>query len=124
MCRNREKVVEQWKEREWERDIRRPRRDKPQQCDELFVKWLLFSSRASQPFFFSSSFFSMKGYKTKTEQHLETIHRKGDGVPYVSQVNYPRKVSFLVILSFGAAVDTLSPLLKRPQTHGAEFSSR
>lgn len=52
MCRNREKVREQWKEREWERDIRRPRRDKPQQCDELFVKWLLFSSRASQLFFF------------------------------------------------------------------------
>lgn len=42
------KKREQWKEREWERDIREKRRDRPQQGDELLVKWLLFSSRASQ----------------------------------------------------------------------------
>lgn len=57
-CRNREEerrtTREQWKERE--KDIRGKRRDRPQQGDELLVKWLLFSSRASQLPFFGSSF--------------------------------------------------------------------
>lgn len=39
---------EQRKEREWEKDIKGKRRDRPQQGDELLVKWLLLSSRASQ----------------------------------------------------------------------------
>lgn len=35
-------------ERERERDVRGEERDRPQQGDELLVKRLLFSSRASQ----------------------------------------------------------------------------
>lgn len=45
------KKPEQWKEREWERDMRGERRDGLQQGDELLVKWLLFSLRASQLLF-------------------------------------------------------------------------
>lgn len=48
--------MEQRKEREWEKDIKGKRRDRPQQGDELLVKWLLLSSRASQLPFFGSSF--------------------------------------------------------------------
>lgn len=47
---------EQRKEREREKDIKGKRRDRPQQGDELLVKWLLLSSRASQLPFFGSSF--------------------------------------------------------------------
>lgn len=39
-----------WKERERERDIKGKRGDRLQQGDELLVKWLLFSSRASHSF--------------------------------------------------------------------------
>lgn len=60
----------QWKEREWERDIRGKRRDRPQQGDELLVKWLLFSSRASRlPFFGSSFSFPQSDIKHKPGKH-------------------------------------------------------
>lgn len=54
-------------ERERERDIRGKGRVRPQQGDELLVKWLLFSWRASQLHFSGFSYrFPQSGAKTKT----------------------------------------------------------
>lgn len=56
---------ERWRERE--RDIRGKGRDRPQRGDELLVKWLLFSWRASQLHFSGFSYsFPQSGAKRKT----------------------------------------------------------
>lgn len=60
---------------ERERDIRGKGRDSPQQGDELLVKWLLFSWRASQLHFSGFGYsFPQSGAKRKIlERTLKTI---------------------------------------------------
>lgn len=67
----REVQTERWRERE--RDIRGTGRDRPQQGDELLVKWLLFSRRASQLHLSGFSYsFPQSGAKEE-KKLLETL---------------------------------------------------
>lgn len=60
---------ERWRERE--RDVRGKGRDRPQQGDELLVKWFLFSWRASLHFSGFSYIFPQSGAKRKTTGNTE-----------------------------------------------------